>query len=305
MFEKIKIKLMHTVTLLHNPGAGDEEHSGKELVRSIESAGYNCRYISVKDYDWTAFRPQTELIAIAGGDGTVRKAIVALLSQNTHQNHLFAILPSGTANNIAASLDLSDKPFEKLIESWKKKNIRHTDAGLVHINDKEYYFLESFGYGLLPQLIMDMKNTGHDSKSPAQELKRATRVLHQLSLSYPTHPCHISIDGKDHSGDYLMVEVSNMPYAGPNVNLDPSGNPGDGLLDITLVSESDRMSCASKIAGTSQELPTALKKPLKGREISVLWNGNYLHTDDEIIELQAPDRAQVTLLDKQLRFLIP
>ena len=63
--------------LLHNPKAGDAEHSKKALTKLMEDHGFACRYISVKD-EWQDFNPDIDFIAMAGGDGTVRKVLKGL-----------------------------------------------------------------------------------------------------------------------------------------------------------------------------------------------------------------------------------
>lgn len=39
---------MKQAILLHNPGAGDEDHLKSDLVECIENEGYTCVYFSVK-----------------------------------------------------------------------------------------------------------------------------------------------------------------------------------------------------------------------------------------------------------------
>jgi len=39
---------MKLAQLLHNPGAGDEEHGKEDLIAVIKANGYECRYSSTK-----------------------------------------------------------------------------------------------------------------------------------------------------------------------------------------------------------------------------------------------------------------
>src|SRR5688572_32422141 len=107
---------MRRAILLHNPAAGDAEHSKQELLLLIQASSYLCTYISLKDKDWkknlwTAYKKNAtennKLLIIAGGDGTVRNVIKELLKHKHENAWPVAILPQGTANNIAATLSIS------------------------------------------------------------------------------------------------------------------------------------------------------------------------------------------------------
>src|SRR4051812_7704662 len=119
---------MKVVKLLHNPGAGDEEHSKKELVKLIEANGFECNYSSVKK-DWTNFEPEPDFLVIAGGDGTVRKVTKELLEQNlVNKKFPIALLPLGTANNIAKTLGIAGEK-ESIIQSWHRARLKKYDVG--------------------------------------------------------------------------------------------------------------------------------------------------------------------------------
>src|SRR2546423_14870138 len=105
---------MRIVSLLHNPKAGNESHDKKKLREAIESAGFECRYLSTKKNGWKDFDEQVDFIVVAGGDGTVSKVAEELLKRNGKKIIPIAILPLGTANNIAKSLHISGET-EKII----------------------------------------------------------------------------------------------------------------------------------------------------------------------------------------------
>jgi Diacylglycerol kinase catalytic domain len=73
------------------------------LPRSLAPARVQARYCSAKSPDFRdALRQPTDLVVIAGGEGTVVKAISHLYERNMP----IAILPLGSANNIAGSLGI-------------------------------------------------------------------------------------------------------------------------------------------------------------------------------------------------------
>ena len=111
---------MKKATLLHNPKAGEESFTREELISKIEAQGIKCVYQSTKADHWK-IEEDSDFVIVAGGDGTVKKVTEKLLKKNDHKNFPLALLPAGTANNIARTLDLS-MDEDLVISNWKKKN---------------------------------------------------------------------------------------------------------------------------------------------------------------------------------------
>ena len=101
------------VTLIHNPDAGsDDLPCGEEPVDLIRRAGHQLVYQSSKDSHWkTALNKPADLIAVAGGDGIVGAVAKLMIGKGTP----IAVLPLGTANNIAKTLNLMDVSLAQLI----------------------------------------------------------------------------------------------------------------------------------------------------------------------------------------------
>ena len=122
---------MKIVKLVHNPKAGDEEHDKEELIELIASAGFECRYSSTKKAGWKSVEDDIDIIAIAGGDGTVRKVAKLVLGRkNLDHTIQLGVLPLGTANNIGKTL-YNDFSAEKLIQCWKQGKIKKVDIGRI------------------------------------------------------------------------------------------------------------------------------------------------------------------------------
>src|SRR5690349_12611797 len=75
-------RFMKNIQLLHNPAAGEGQYSKKDLLRIICSEGHECSYSSTKKEGWECLtNEQPDFIAVAGGDGTVRKLARELLNR--------------------------------------------------------------------------------------------------------------------------------------------------------------------------------------------------------------------------------
>ena len=105
------------ITLIHNPRAGNHDDEGAaELRKLLKDAGHKLRYQSAKDEDWKrSLKKPADLVVVAGGDGTVGKVTRRMVGRGVP----LAVLPSGTANNIARTLGLIGRPFEELVRSWE------------------------------------------------------------------------------------------------------------------------------------------------------------------------------------------
>jgi diacylglycerol kinase (ATP) len=298
---------MKQASLLHNPGAGDEDHDKKELLSIIEKEGFECRYSSTKKKGWDDIHPGTELLIVAGGDGTVRDVADLILTQpRLEANWPIALLPLGTANNIAKTLGIKGKRKE-IIKRWLKPDIKKFDVGKITGEKDPLFFLESFGYGIFPYLMMEMKKKKKELEDvePEKKIKIALKLMHQLVLSYEPRYCNLQVDGTDHSGKYLLAEVMNTRSLGPNLSLSPHADPGDGQFEIALVSENDKDKFAAylldKVNGKEEQFDF---KTIPAQDITISWNGTHVHVDDEILKIDKEEELKIELLAGALDFYV-
>ncbi|ANE51456.1 diacylglycerol/lipid kinase family protein [Flavisolibacter tropicus] len=298
---------MKRALLLHNPGAGDEEHSKEELIALIEQHGYECLYASVKDKQWKDFDYDVDFLVIAGGDGTVRNVAKRLLNRKMIDKIWpIGLLPYGTANNIAKTLQLTDDT-SPLIQSWKKENLLKYDVGRIENVKEAALFLESLGIGIFPYLMLKMKERQVvEDETPEESMAAALHLLYDISLTYEPHHCQLQIDGIDHSGQFILLEVMNTKSIGPNLFLAPDANPDDGVLDIVAVTEADRATFQQYIADkiNGEERPFNYTR-FQARSVAITWEGTHLHVDDEVIKMKKEQAIKIEVKEGLLPFLIP
>ena len=289
---------MKNIHLIHNPGAGDEAHSMPTLLQLIEAAGYVCRYCSTDEEKWKNIAPDTDFIVIAGGDGTVKEVVSLLLKKEQSIKRLpVAILPFGTANNIAESLNIKGEPID-IIRSWGLAQTTAIDVGeIFDIEEAPVYYIESFGYGLFPYLMKEMHKQGkNDIEDKDERMKAALQLMHSISHSYKPHYCELLIDGEDHSGEFLMAEIMNTRFIGPNLFLSPHGHPGDGTFEVVLIPGEDQPKFAAYVDSKIQDAEVTYSFiTIKAEDIQIKWKGTHVHVDDEVISLKenAPVHIQV------------
>ena len=293
---------MKLAQLLHNPGAGEEAHSKKELISLIEETlDLECRYFSTKEKEWKDIEPGIDLLIIAGGDGTVRKVSRELLNRKRIDRQVpIALLPLGTANNIAKTLDLMGD-VKDIVKRWRKRIIKKFDIGRLEGIPEQQFFLEGFGYGIFPSLIKQMREHDKELKSmPDEKMKKAIEVLVEIIQTKKPFSCSVEIDGVDHSGNYILVEVMNIQSVGPNLRLAPHADPGDGRLEVVLLTEQHRDQLLSQLEKDDPDTDMAFPS-FKGSSIHLHCEDSRLHIDDELVKIVQPGpvhiEAQVGMLD--------
>lgn len=298
---------MKHVKLVHNKNAGDQQFGKKDLLALMEKNGYHCEYSSTKDVDWKELPPHMDMVAVAGGDGTVRKMAKHLLTRKLHHKQFpVGVIPMGTANNISKTLELHGQPVEEIMSSWKNRNTKAFDVGSINGLDKTCLFLESFGFGLFPYLMLEMEKLKLPSSMPAQQqLTTALQVLLRIVNTYEAKACSLFIDGEDYSGKYIMAEVMNTKSIGPNLLLCPDSDPGDGTFEVVVIAEEDREKLAAylqeKINGNDPEYDF---NPVKATQVEISWDGRHVHVDDEILRPAKKKKMNIALRPGLISFLV-
>jgi diacylglycerol kinase (ATP) len=270
-------------TLMHNPKAGDKGPSGKKLTRWLEGAGYSVSYQSTRKKRFAeALKKPGELVVVAGGDGTVTKVARHLVGTGTP----LAIVPLGTANNIAGALGITGKPKQIIagLESARPKSI---DVGLVRGPWGELRFFEGVGVGLFTEAmcLADWKDATGDSH-PDQEgpvFARELRFLRRALIDFTPLTWTVTVDGEDVSGEYFLCEVMNTSSIGPQLSLAPKADPADGLLDLVLLDEGQRERLHNYLIGriAGNEAPPGLDVR-RARQVQIAIGGAAVRIDDRI-----------------------
>ena len=290
------------VLVLHNPTAGDEEHSRDSLHRVLDDAGHDVVVRSLKEPGWEgAMDRGADLVVAAGGDGTVRKVFRELAGKNVQ----VTILPLGSANNIARSLGFEVDDPGRLVKGWAAARPQRYDIPtLSHRKDKTP-FVESAGAGLFADIIARAEE---DESGDDDKVATGLRMLLESIEAGPLFPITFELDGERWSDEVAGVELMNVSYAGPQIPLAPAADPGDGALDVVHISADDarhlRDYAEARLAGDRSEPPKLQVRRATQAAVEVPA-GCRVHVDDEV---RPPDRRGEVVragLAAQVRILIP
>ncbi|WP_168194567.1 diacylglycerol/lipid kinase family protein [Antarcticibacterium arcticum] len=299
---------MKNILILHNPTAGDAEHSKKHLIALFKGTDMTPKYVSTDEEGWEkSLEELPDAIYLAGGDGTVHSVGVELLKQAKPENRPpIHLLPLGTANNIATTLSINEKDAFKAIDPKSSK--RKFDCGRQKGIAGDEIFLEGVGMGIFPELMAKMKEKEEvPGETPEEKLERTLKVLLKTVKKYKAQTAKIELNGFTIKGSFLMVEVMNTRYIGPNLQVAPKAAIGDGYLDLVLIPENKREELEAYVQ-TLKEEATAfdlrkLAYTLRVKKVKIKWKGSRVHVDDVLDDEYAGDKIKIKVLPAALTFL--
>jgi diacylglycerol kinase family enzyme len=228
---------------MHNPTAGDERHSRESLVAILADEGHEVIYQSIKDERWQeAVRENTDVVVVAGGDGTVRKVFKELAGATTP----VTLFPVGSANNIARTLGFEHDDAARLARGWVDAERRPYDLGRVELPGGVATFVESTGGGIFAEVLARAKRA-RDDHDEGDKVDLGLRLLREVAEEARSLRWELELDGVDVSMDLVAIEAMNVRETGPNVLLAPDADPGDGLLDFVFVRDEDRSALVAYI----------------------------------------------------------
>src|SRR5262245_26858846 len=139
------------VTLIYNPDAGSaNQPTDDEILKLIRSVGHSAECQSSNQIGWeTALEKPVDLVAVSGGDGIVGKVAKRMIGKQTP----LAVLPMGTANNIANALGVADRPLDQLVAGWNSARRMKFDVGAASGPWGSTYFIEGLGLGIFTETM--------------------------------------------------------------------------------------------------------------------------------------------------------
>jgi YegS/Rv2252/BmrU family lipid kinase len=212
--------------LVLNPASGDGTHA--ETVGGLAAEyGYDVRQTeSAADIASTVARAAADanLVAVAGGDGTLTRAVRGLDDADAFDETLLGIVPAGTGNNFAGNVGYTG--IADSFDVIEDGPVRRIDLGTID----DTPFLNSCVVGLTAEASAE---TDRADKERWGTLAYALTTLRTAS----------AFDGLElvldpHEGEQIEV-VATLVLVGNGRRFPTSGrtqaNMEDGLLEVTVV----------------------------------------------------------------------
>ncbi len=221
---------MKKVKLIYNPFSGENTIIGQidTIIKVHQKYGYTvCPFrISLKHDISMAFQDISEgfeYILIAGGDGTVDKAVNYIKKNDI--TIPIAILPTGTANDFSKFIGMPDN-VKDACEQILTSKPRKVDIG--KINDD--YFINVASTGLFTDVS---QKTDINLKNTIGKLAYYVKGFRQLP-NFRKLKIKVSSEEMVFDDSMYLMLVFNGQTAG-NFNLAYKSEVDDGLLDVIII----------------------------------------------------------------------
>jgi diacylglycerol kinase family enzyme len=269
--------------------------SADDLLKELQSAGLSLSYCSSNDKAFPdCLREPVDLLIAAGGDGTVAK----LLRNIPYRSVPIGILPLGTANNIARSLGIAGAPQE-LAASWSLDCTRRLDIGVARGKWGHCNFVEAVGVGSLTEAIQQIDAASVESADP---LRHGRSTLARLLADARPTKTRLTLDGRELSGDFLLVEILNVRAVGPGLRLAPAADPGDGLLDLVCLKVDQREAMIEWLrAPDHKSAPLTVERSM---EVAIAWGATPLRVDDKVLPEPKGKRTATVRVEAHVNILV-
>ncbi len=127
-----------------------------------------------------------------------------------------------------------------------------------------------------------------------------------MILSYEPQELQLEIDGVDRSGKYLLVEIMNIQSVGPNLQLAPGADPGDGKFEVILVTENQKEEFADSIMNKLKGVEDFfVPQSIPGSSIRLQADNTHIHIDDELIWIDDPAVIKIDVYEGLLQIFVP
>ena len=273
----IAVKTRCKILINSHAGKNAREAGEDELRRAIRDLEIDAEIVatgSVEQMEETVerlVREGVDRIGIAGGDGTIARAVQRLAYTET----ALGIIPMGTANNFAAALHLPTG-MESALRILAEGRVREVDLGKV-INR---YFTEAAGVGLYADALA-IYGAGTN-----KSFVRGVYAMLRVFFSFKAHRLQLTLDGKRHTERAVMCTAANSYRMGACVSLAPDATITDGALNVVIIGDLTRSELVSYYRSLRAQTHTALPKTssVSAREVRIESRHRMnVHCDDRIV----------------------
>lgn len=288
--------------LFYNPKSGGQSISNR-IGTVIELSQKNNVLLQPYRLDHNANKriPQLlksgtwDFVIASGGDGTLNSIVNHLLKHAPSTS--LGIIPSGTCNDFARCLELPNT-LEKSLQVIFKGKTTLVDVGLI---DNKSYFLSSFSGGMLVDVSFKTDPELKKNFGPlAYYLKALTQAVNIRSFQL-----QIQTEKAFLKETIILFVILNGKHAGGLSNIDHEAELSDGLMNIVLVKNCNRIDLANvffKVLGKKPlEDPNIIK--IKARQCKIECRPKINVSVDGEQFLKQPD--SIEFLNKKLSVFTP
>jgi diacylglycerol kinase (ATP) len=238
-------------------------------------------------------------IVIAGGDGTVSQVIGSLMNCDVN----FGIIPCGSGNGLAYAAKIPKEPAKALEVIFNGKAIV-TDG---------FYINEQFAC-MLCGLGFDAKVAHDFAQQPKRGLTTYVKQVVKNFFSAKKYLFELTLKDQSFSTVAFFISIANSNQFGNNFTIAPKASLSDGLLDIVIVTNQNKLSLVLKTIGQLrgknklQPVTTTIEQKaiiyFQTDQLSISNSSNApLHIDGDPAE--TPENVTIKIKEKCFRLIQP
>lgn len=228
-----------------------------------------------------------DIVISAGGDGTINQVLNGIFVDHSPPTRLpvMAILPLGSGNDFARSLDLDNSPVG-FVDRLKKFHTREIDVGEVFFSvsppqmgissmQERRYFLNVFDVGMGPPVVRGVLESGRAFGSAVAYYQSIVKTF----FSYKPLMLHAKGDDWEWHSEMRSLAIGNAKYFGNGLCIAPDAEMDDGLFDVFACG------AVSVLDFILQSVPLKKGKKIKHPQVS--------YFKSKKIELSSPSAVEI------------
>jgi len=166
------------------------------------------------------------IIVACGGDGTINEVASCLVNTKV----VLGIMAMGSGNGLASHLKIP-RNLKSALTLIKNQHTKKIDVGRLNNN----YFFSNVGVGIAANVVRHYENSS--KRKLFSYVKASFKSLKELKNE---NLIQVTTEDQTLLINPLMLFISNSNELGYKVSLTPNASLQDGLLDIILVSKTNR-----------------------------------------------------------------
>lgn len=294
------------------------------LLRNINSRTKEIELLLSKDFDISfhisqkssgsislsqkAVEEGTDYIVGVGGDGTLNEVIngVMLTDKSKRQNVKVGLLPTGSGNDFAKSMNLDSEvsSLKRLIENESSVSI---DIGKIECKDTEgndtiRYFNNIADVGLGGEVVVKVNKSSKLFSPTLRYFKSSVEAF----FTYKKKKVRFTSPHFSWEGAVLILCLANASYFGSGLGIAPHAEVDDGKIAVVIAGEISLFDYLKNLSRVrNKEIinhPGIIYQEVESCTIEPIEDNLLIETDGELAG-NLPLRMSV--LNKEIEFLSP
>ncbi len=263
-----------------------------DIFPSVASGDYSFLLDTIKEKKVTD-------VVIAGGDGTISQVVSSLMDCAIN----FGVIPCGSGNGLAYTAKIPKQPAKALDIIF---NGKASPVDGFTINGQFACMLCGLGF--------DAKVAHDFAQQPRRGLATYVKQVVKNFFSAHTYPFRLKVNGSSLETDAFFISIANSNQFGNNFTIAPKASLTDGLLDIVIVTNQNKLSLLlqtlKQVSGRNKLQTDSIIDKNKGviyfqtDKLSIINAAQApLHIDGDPAE--TPDKLQIEVKQNCFRLIQP